>query len=253
MMISGKEGQLTKRDEAVLNDLYFTRMLSTEQIALLYFSCYATAKRRLYDLAGIKGVVEPMTPETRLTVWTLTKPAFTREAEFVNPDDRYRGFPARKFIRHMLDTNDLYVGLRKDLDRLIGEGPAWQWTDETRLWWQRNSKGNAAQKKTNKNQPDAELTFAGNRYFIERQTKRAKASAEELDEKVDGYRRYFGRMREPEGEREVIFACDVQRDMESVVTAAEKYNVQLTAGTVEDITDYLIQQAKEATSAKVSQ
>lgn len=251
-MISGKEGMLTKRDEAIITDLYFTRMLSTEQIAALYFKTEATAKKRLYDLRRLKGVVEPLTPETGLTVWALTKPAFLRAAEFVYPEDRYRGFPEPRFIPHMLDTNDLYVGLRNHLDRLFGEHPSWEWTDEARLWWQRNSKGNSSSTRAKRSQPDAELTFADHRYLIERQTKRSRKTREELDQKVDGYRRYFSRQKETAGEMEVIFACDVERDMESVVTAAEKYNVQITAGTVEDITGYLIQQAEEAGSAKVS-
>lgn len=253
MMISGKEGMLTERDEAILTDLYFTRMLSTQQIAWLYFPSYASAKQRLYQLRRYKGVIEPMTPETDLTVWTLTKPAFWRKAEFIDPEDRYRGFPATYFIRHMLDTNDLYAGLRDDLDRIFGDPTAWQWKDEARLIQERSSKPNNSSKKTKKKQPDAELSFKGNHYFIERETKRSKATPEELDDKVDGYRRYFGRLGEPEGEREVIVACDLERDKDRVLEAADKYDVDLSAGTVEGITKYLIQKAKDAAAPKVSQ
>lgn len=252
MMISGKEGTLTERDNAILLDLYFTRILSTKQIALLYFKTEATAKKRLYELRRLKGVVEPMTPETGLTVWTLTKPAFLREAEFVYPEDRYRGFPEVRFIRHMLDANDLYVGLRKDLDRLFGEHPVWQWTDEGRLLSQQGHRVAAARTKRKKTQPDAELTFADNRYFIERETKRSKATGQELEEKVKNYRRYLDRQQDSAKELEVVFACDVRRDMDHVLEAAEKHDVNLTAGTVEDVTGYLLQQAKETSSAQAS-
>ena len=252
MLISGKKGMLTDRDRAILLDLYLTRILSTEQIALLYFNTEATAKRRLYDLANLKGVVEPMTVETGLTVWTLTKPAFRRAAEFVYPDDPYRGFPEERFIPHMLDSNDLYVALRKDLDRLFGGHPAWEWTDETRLIWLRSSRSNAKRKREKKNQPDAELTFAGNRYFIERQTVRSHASAKELDEKVDRYRRYFSRMEEPDGEIEVIFACEKQHVRDNVLASAEKYDIDLSAGTVREVADYLIEQAEAAAPVEVS-
>lgn len=253
MMISGKEGMLTERDEAILTDLYFTRMLSTQQIAWLYFPSYASAKQRLYQLRRYKGVIEPMTPETDLTVWTLTKPAFWRAAEFVYPDDRYRGFPEIRYIPHMLDANDIYVGLRKDLDRVLGEQPAWQWIDEARMELEHGSRGRASRTNTKKKQPDAELAFEGNRYFIERQTHRSRKTKEELDEKVDGYRRYFSRLGEPEGAREVVFATDVQRDRDNVLDSAEKHDIDLSAGTVEEVTDYLIEQAKEAASARVSQ
>lgn len=252
MMISGKEGMLTKRDKAILTDLYFTRILSTEQIARLYFPSYISAKKRLYELRRLKGVVEPMTPESGRTLWTLTKPAFWREAEFVYPDDRYRSFPEERYIPHMLDANDIYVGIRHEFDRLLGEYPAWQWADEARMVLENNAKGNASRGSSKKNQPDAVLTFDVNHYFIERQTHRARKTKEELDKKVDGYRRYFSRLGEPEGEREVIFACDVQRDMENVLESAEKHDVDLSAGTVEDVTGYLIKQAKKAKSARAS-
>lgn len=252
MLISGKKGMLTDRDNAILLDLYFTRILSTKQIALLYFKSEATAKRRLYDLANIKGVIEPLTPKTGITVWTLTKPAFWRAAEFVYPDDRYRGFPEIRYIPHMLDANDIYVGLRKDLDRLLGENPAWQWIDEARMVLEQGAKSKALPGITKKKQPDAELAFEDDRYFIERQTQRSRKTKKELDEKVDGYRRYFSRLGEPEGTREVIFATDVQRDRDHVLESAEKHDIDLSAGTVEEVTEYLIKQAKEAPSAKVS-
>ena len=253
MLISGKKGMLTDRDNAILLDLYFTRILSTKQIALLYFPSEAAAKKRLYLLANLKGVIEPITVESGLTVWTLTKPAFWRAAEFVYPDDRYRGFPEERFIPHMLDANDLYVALRKDLDRIFGEHPAWEWSDETRLIWLRSSGSNERSKRAKKNQPDAELTFAGNRYFIERQTIRSHASAKELDEKVDRYRRYFSRIEQPAGELEVIFACEKSHVKDNVLESAEKYDIDLSAGTVQQVADYLIEQAEEAAPAEVSQ
>lgn len=243
MIIGGREGTLTERDEEILTDLYFTRLLSTRQIERRYFNTYATTKKRMYELRG-KGLIEPATPFSGLTVWTLTRPCFSQEVEYHQREgaDHYRGWPKPKAIPHIVDTNDVYMEIGDDLNRVLGEYPEWEWKDEPRAW-RRYNHGSESRV----HRPDAEIRFGANRYFLERQTERARKTSEKIEEKLEGYRRYTRLLRSSghEGELEVLFACDAERDMDYALKAAEKYGLAMTAGYTSQIAGHLVEKAEE--------
>lgn len=235
--------QLTDRDEGIVTSLYFTRLQSTQQIADRFFNCYGTAKRRMYELKNDKGVVMPRTPKKGLTVWTLTRRAFNREVEALKREgEPYREWPKPRAIPHLVDTNDIYVEIADAMDEELGEFPEWEWKNEAQAWTRYKQGG----EKGRVHQPDAEISFGGNVYFLERQTHRARKTEEQIDEKLENYRRYIKRLRSlgHQGELEVLFACDVRRDMEYVETAAAKYGLAMTAGKPGQIASHLLQKAK---------
>lgn len=242
--------QLTDRDEAILTDLYFTRLQSTEQIARRYFKTFATAKRKLHSLKKEKGVVIPRTPQKGLTVWTLNKRAFERELQILRREgEPYREWPKPRAIPHLVDTNDIYIEIADDLTRILGDLPeGWDWKNEAQAWRRYDYGGVSGRV----HQPDAEIRFAGNIYFLERQTHRARKTAEKIEEKLEGYQRYRKLLKSSgqDGELEVVFACDAERDMDYALEAAKKYGVAMTAGTTGDIAEHLLDKAKAATEAK---
>lgn len=246
--IPKKNLRLTLRDEAILTDLYFTRLLTTEQIRARHFKAFNTAKSRLYDIRDMR-YIEPSTPYRGLTVWMLTRGAFEREIEDLRREDEsYKTWPKPKIIPHFVDTNDVFVGVAGELDRLLGGHPAWEWKDERRMV----GTGSRTGKKKDEKLPDAEIAFSGNRYFLERQTERARATRGEIEEKIDGHRRYVQRLEERPGAIELLFACDKDRDMDYALEAAQKHQVAMTAGTPQQIIEHLIEQAQSSATAETA-
>ncbi len=240
MAISSTNITLTPRDDLILTDLYFARILSTEQIAAKHFHTKGSASRRMNDLKKM-GMVAHWNPWTGLVLWTLTRRAFAREVESLGREDEiFKGFPKPKIIRHLVATNDVFVELSRKLDRTLGEHPAWEWQDEARM----PKRGGGGGKTPNENQPDAEIVFSGNRYFLERQTERARATRQQIRDKVAGHRRYLRRLGEPTGEVELLFACDEDRDMDYALEAAQDQQVAMTAGTPEQIIEHLTDKAR---------
>ncbi len=241
-----KNLRLTERDEEILTDLYFTRLLSTEQIQARYFNAKNTAKSRLYDIEKMK-YIEPRTPYKGLTVWMLTKPAFEREVEDLRREhERYKGWPKPRAIPHFVDTNDVYIGIADKLNWMVGEHPAWEWKDQARITQQRGKLGQQRNEKV----PDAEITFPGRCYLLERQTERAKAKKSEIEQKVEGHRRHVRRLDEDATKVEVLFACDVERYMDYALEAANELQVAVTAGTPEQIIEYLLEKAAETSAVQ---
>lgn len=237
-----KNLQLTLRDEEILTDLYFTRLLTTEQIRTRHFNAFNTAKSRLYDIRYMK-YIEPSTPFKGLTVWTLTRTAFAREVEDLRRENEpYKTWPKPQIIPHFVDTNDVFVGIAGRLNQLLGKHPAWEWKDEARMV----ATGSRNGKKKDEKLPDAEITFLGNRYFLERQTERARATRAEIEDKIDGHRRYLRRLEESAGEIELLLACDKDRDMDYALDAAQKHQVAMTAATPQQIIEHLLAKAKKA-------
>ncbi|MDN5697256.1 MAG: replication-relaxation family protein [Rubrobacter sp.] len=248
-MPTTKNMRLTERDEAILTDLYFTRLLSTEQVRAKHFNAYNTAKSRLYDLRDMK-YIEPSTPYRGLTVWMLTRGAFEREIENLNREgERYKGWPKARAIPHFVDSNDVFIGIARTLDRKLGEHPAWEWKDQARITQHRGR----GVKQRNQKLPDAEISFAGHRFLLERQTGRAKAKKEEIVEKITGHQRYIRRLDTDAENIEVLFACDVERDMDYAVDAAEERQIAMTAGTPGQIIEHLLDTARESTRAATAQ
>lgn len=243
---------LPERTEQILTDLYFARLLSTEQIAKRYFNTEATAHRTLHRLHTEKGVVIPRTPKKGLTVWMLNKSAFEREVQILRREgEPYRKWPKPRAIPHLADTNDVYLDIVDEMNRVLGELPdGWDWRNEAQAWTRYNHGGERGWV----HQPDAEIHFAGNIYFLERQTHRARKTADQIAEKLEGYRRYTKRLRDQdtEGELEIVFACDEERDMDYALEAAEKYGLGMTAGDVEQIVEHLLGKAKATRPAKTA-
>lgn len=245
-MATMRQMDLSHRDEAILTDLYFTRVLSTQQIAAKYFNAYNTAKARLAELAGDLWIIR-RNPYKGTTIWTLTRPAFEREVEDLHREgERYREWPKPKAIPHFLDTNDVFIDISEELDGILGQRPAWDWKQEPRAWEAfKDGEGKGVHR------PDAEISFAGNRYFIERQTERARKTAKQIDNKInDDYRRYIRRQRREgvEGELEVLYACDEERDMRYADAAGERHGVEVITGKPDYIAEYIAGKAMEARS-----
>lgn len=243
---------LTERDESILTDLYFCRILSTQQIAYRYFNTEATAKRKLHRLKDEKGVVIPRTAKKGLTVWMLNKKAFEREIEILRREgESYREWPKHRAIPHLVDTNDIYMEIAEEMSRFLGEPPeGWDWRNEAQAWTRYNHGGESGRV----HQPDAEVHFADSIYFLERQTRRARKTAEQIEEKLEGHRRYIRRLRSQgnDSEIEILFACDEERDMDYALQAAEKLGLGMTAGETEQIAEHLIEKAKAARPAKTA-
>lgn len=233
---------LTDRDERILTDLYFCRILSTEQIAGKYFNTYNTAKRRMADLKNELEMVARRNPWEGTTIWMLTRRAFDREIETLHREgERYRDWPKQLALRHFLDTNDVFIDISEEMDEVLGEHPAWEWKDEPHA---REAFKDGQGKGVHR--PDAEISFGGNRYFLERQTKRARKTSKDLDQKLDTYRRYIRRQRRDgvEGELEVLYACDEERDMKYAQEAGDRHGIEMTAGKPGMIAEHLVGKAR---------
>lgn len=240
MAVSSTNITLTPRDDEILTDLYFTRILSTRQIAAKHFNSLGSATRRMHDLKKM-GMVTHWNPWKGFVLWTLTRKAFAREIEALRrKDETHKGFPKPRIAPHFIDTNDVFIELSPKLDRMLSEHPAWEWKDEARMPKRGRGSGSTPYEK----QPDAEIVFCGNRYFLERQTSRARATRGEIEEKIEGHRRYIHRLREPTGEIEVLFACDEERDMDYAYDAAQKHQVKMTSGSPEQIVEHLEEKAR---------
>lgn len=240
-MTASSQPNLTDRDEKVLTDLYFCRILSTEQIAAKYFNHYNTAKSRLAVVKDM-DMITRRNPWQGTTIWMLTRRAFDREIEALGCEgERYRDWPKQMAIGHFLDTNDVFIDISEEMDEVLGEHPAWEWKNEPRA---REAFKDAEGKGVHR--PDAEIAFADNRYFLERQTSRARKTAKDLDKKLETYRRYIRRQRREgfEGEMEVLYACDEERDMKHAKNAADHHGVQMTAGKPGLIAEHLVSNAR---------
>ena len=253
-MATMRQMNLSDRDEAILTDLYFTRVLSTKQIADKYFNTYNTAKARLAELADDLWIIR-RNPYKGTTIWTLTRPAFEREVEGLRREgERYRDWPSAHAIPHFLDTNDVFIDISEEMDGILGKRPACDWMGRTPWDWKQEPLAREAFKDgegKGVHRPDAEINFAGNRYFLERQTERARKTAKQIDDKInDDYRRYIRRQRREgfEGELEVLYACDEERDMRYANDAANRHGIQMISGKPGYIAEYIVGKAMEARS-----
>lgn len=256
---------LTDRDEAVLRDLYFTRILSREQIAARFWpegrSVYfpasdpgqtrrggrrypmprvpspASAERRMRSLITRNYLVDPREHKGTL-LYLLSKSAFRREAEDLYRDDeRYRTWPKSR-LPHYLDTNDVYVALAGELDAILGGPyPNWEWRDEARAHLEYKYAG-----KGHKHQPDAEIHFAGHVFFLERQTRRSKEPRATFDKKLAAYATHLDYL-DTNDTAQILFACDTERDMNHAREAAHKSGVPTFVGDVSEAVDHVAQLA----------
>lgn len=242
-------GQITKRDERIWRDLYHTRILSIEQVALMHFRSYARARRRLYDQKYL-GMIENKTISAQESpdgknhnVWRLNPTGIRYVLNDLGKEEkaeRLPDWPSTRNLVHYLDTNDLYVLLSGELDAALGQYPAWEWKDERRASRKWNMGG-----KERTHRPDAEVCFGGGAYFIERETKRAKEPPSHFLGRMEDYAGYIRYARANGDARnvEVLWACDTERDMDHAVEAGQRFGVATYAGTPHEVCQRLLKYA----------
>jgi hypothetical protein len=281
----------TRRDEALFGDLYNVRIAHTAQLAgrfwpeagTVYFPAIdPTAKdpdkqggrrgqvlprvpspescaRRLRTLRANRALVSRNHPDPGIssTIWMLSRTFFRREAD----DLKLYGEPYPGWLKartqHLLDTNDLYFALAGDLDAILGPGhgprASWRWLDERRAY-DRYEVLEGGGLKTRYHQPDAEVRFGDRLFIIERQTRRARETAEALRKKVLDHRaRATYELVAREGRNEpplrpcIVFACDTERDLRYAREAADEVGddalLEVFIGTVEEAASYVADEA----------
>jgi hypothetical protein len=237
---TGRAGWTTSRDDAIFEDLYFCRFLSTQQIAALRFSSFQSARVRLYSLMR-KGQIVNQIHRPNLVLWRLTREGFERQGASL---DREReptpDFFSGPKVDHYLETNDLYCELAPRLERTLGRYPDWEWRNEGRSFRRYELGGGRYA-----HQPDAEIHLPDALYFFERQSRRARYGPNTIREKVASHKTYTERVLRPEVLVEVLFACDLERERRSAVEAGDELGVDVVASSVRGIAAYLEGAASE--------
>lgn len=237
---TGRTGWTTPRDDALFEDLYFCRFLSTQQIAALRFPSFQSARVRLYSLMR-KGQIVNQIHRPNLVLWRLTREGFERQrASLDREKETTPDFFSGPKVDHYLEANDLYCELAPRLERTLGRHPAWEWKNEGRSFRRYELSGGRYA-----HQPDAELLLPGVLYFFERQSKRARYAPGTIREKVAAYRTYTERVLRPEVTVEVLFACDLERERRAAVEAGDELGVDVVASSVRGIAAYLEGAASE--------
>ncbi len=232
---TGKAGATTPRDEQVFEDLFWARFLSTSQIAELRFPSLESARVRLYILMRKGWVVNKIQPPNEI-LWRLTREGFERVRASLDRDkETTPDFFSGQKLLHYVESNDLYVQAVPRLERLLGGYPAWEWINEGRAYRRYELGGRRLA-----HQPDAEIRMPGHLFFLERQTKRARYSSNNIREKVAAYGLYLDRVLRPEEIRvEILFAADLERERRAAVEAGDEYGVRVVASSVRGIVSHL--------------
>lgn len=232
---TGRAGFTTPRDERVFEDLFWTRFLSTGQIAELRFPSAESARVRMYGLMPKGWVVNQILAPNEI-LWRLTREGFERVRTSLDQDkEPTPDFFSGQKLRHYVESNDLYVKVAPRLERVLGGHPAWEWVNEGRAYHRYELGGRRLA-----HQPDAEIRLPGHLFFLERQTKRARYGSKTIREKVAAYGLYLDRVLRPEGVRvEVLFAADLGQERRAAVEAGHEFGVEVVASSVGGIANYL--------------
>src|SRR5215218_6063262 len=165
---TGRSGATTPRDERVFEDLFWTRFLSTGQIAELRFPSTESARVRMYALMRKGWVVNQVLAPNEI-LWRLSREGFERVRTSLDLDkEPIPDFFSGQKLRHYIESNDLYVRAAPKLERLLGDYPAWGWINEGRAHRRYELGGRRLV-----HQPDAEIRLPGH-LFLERQSGRAR-------------------------------------------------------------------------------
>lgn len=262
MLVMGKKGTLTQRDEKILTDLYLTSCLTTEQIATMHFKLEdpksgapapsaGAAERRLYRIAQ-KGYITPRcvdTPEGfRRKVWELTLDAWLREHRNLTGGaarevDVITPKPGR--LEHFIATNDLYAECAPLMRTYLGEpdaeeGEGWWWSHEYKREYRVTLGGDQRKLK-----PDAEISMLDTTLYLETQTKRSKASAERMRNKIVAYSNYFTYTLGDKGSQsnQVLVLTGEPRVADAVNARARELGVMVVSGGLEAIAHHVYQTA----------
>ncbi len=237
---TGRAGATTPRDERVFEDLFWTRFLSTDQIAQLRFPSSESARVRMYSLMRKGWVVNQILAPNEI-LWRLTREGFERVRKSLDRDkEQTPDFFSGQKLRHYVESNDLYVRAAPRLERALGGYPAWWWINEGRAHRRYELGGRRFV-----HQPDAEILLPDALYFFERQSRRARYAPRTIREKVAAYRTYTERILRPEVPVEVLFACDLRRERQAAVEAGDELGVEVVASSVGGIAAYLERAALE--------
>lgn len=234
-MRTGRAGATTPRDERVFEDLFWTRFLSTGQIAELRYPSTESARVRMYALMRKGWVVNQILAPNEI-LWRLSREGFERVRTSLDLDkEPIPDFFSGQKLRHYVESNDLYVLVAPRLERLLGGYPDWGWINEGRAYSRYELGGRRLV-----HQPDAEIHLPDHLFFLERQSGRARYGARTIREKVAAYGMYVDRVLRPEGVRaEVLFACDLEREKRVAVEAGYEHGVEVVASSVRGIAGHL--------------
>ncbi len=244
-VVGGRRDTVTFRDDLILVALYFCRYLSTTLISQMFFNSKSAARRRLAQLTQ-KGYIEARNlffamPERKNfgkceNVWHLKKKGFDTATESLGL--REEGYVSKQLghvgALHHVQTAEVYVAARATLDENVGPYPAWEWRSERKAYddFERANE-------VMFHQPDAHILFHGHTFVIERQTRESRINWRKVDGKVEGHA-IWSRLRFDDPEKvEILFACEDARVAEAAMRAGKRYGVEVYAGTVEEIAEYL--------------
>lgn len=242
-------------------------MLTTHQIADLCFEGrFCAAQARLYVLRKADFVRNIVCPGVESAVWFLERKTF-EVLRGGDPLPKYPGPLAPPFVGHLVATNSLYVSLIPLLDNL-----PWRYRDE---WCWIGEPGCHRRFRTDHDgaslhvlKPDAEVSFPGISFLIERQTAQARERPEKLHDKVFAYHRFVNTLDADTGsDYTLLWACDEPRDARTVLQARRHHptktprelgmsnfqerRISIDAGSLEAVADYIYataaQLAREAT------
>ena len=232
---TGRAGTITSRDAEVLQDLYFCRFLSTQQVAALRFPSFESSRVRLYSLMR-KGWVVNQIHGSNLILWRLSREGFERQQGSLDREkEQTPDFFQGPKVRHYLEANDVYCEVAPKLEVALGPYPMWQWRNEGRAFQRYELGGRRLV-----HQPDAEILLPNGLFFLERQSSRARYGSKTIHEKVAAYGLYFDRVLRLEEVRvEVLFAADLERERRAAVKAGYEYGVEVVASSARGIATHL--------------
>lgn len=241
-MMTGRASNITMRDGDVFLDLYLARIATTKQISEMHFPALSKAKDRLAKLTE-KGWIKNNSLEGK-AMWILSGKGF----QSLNSRGFYESRP--EFIDpvklpHHLDTVDFYVKIRQTLTALFGDPDdqewGWEWVEEGRADRRYEVRG-----KEHHHRPDAEVRFREHVFYIERETKRSRATERKIHNRVAGYKLHMDHYEKlPFGQARVLYVCDNERDAIAAANAGTKYQVPVYAYDLKESATYLLNVAYE--------
>lgn len=229
---------LTTRDVDIMVDLYLTRSMEHDQIQKLHFTSPSRTRARLAELVKLKSYLERYkyhghSSNAQPTCYSLTNQGYlyVESALFGSrkPFKKPRvAQVAERNLPHHLETVDLYVELRDDLNATLGEFPNWSWISEDRAYeeWSYGSTDTA-------HNPDAVIEFDdGTRFLIERQTERSRVGGEALRTRLHARQTYVS-MKEtnntyPIHKTVLVYCCDTESQADLINIVARDMDMPMT-------------------------
>ncbi len=278
---SGRAAMITERDLELMRALAFCPLLTVDQVFRLDlpgpdrssvrtaetraehrvdvptrgFINKERARQQLYRLER-KGYLTKHKPgPSHPMMWRLSyegyKSIVDRQLHIEDmhgiklPYNDYEPDPSR--AHHSNTLLDIFVAVQPLLTDLFGKLPNWDWWSERRAFHavNRGSQGSF------KYMPDAELHIDGIPIIIERQTKNAQKTPEDIYKKVVDHTTYHTRSQvhsRPALRKDqfhILFSCDLPRDAEAARQAGEEQGVQLFADSPNVAIQYIYELAHQ--------